>query len=203
MTNGDKLNALFRLLRREGLVARQNHLCCGGCAAASIGEMARARGLRGGVYYHQQDAEALRPTNVWGVRTRKLGDEVVRLGFGAADGEGEKRDALTVEIGETICKAAARVGLATRWNGSAHERIQVLLPGGIDAEARASLFFLRLEAQKADDAFGDALRSEYGPQAGDARYWGTSVHPAHIRKLATAKLAADEAVRIAIEEGIQ
>lgn len=198
MTNGNKLNALFRALRRAGLVARQNHLCCGGCAAASVGEMARARGLRGAVYYHRQDAEGLRPTDVWGIRRK--GGEGVHLGFGAVDAD----ESVTVEIGAEVCRLAREVGLTTEWDGTAAQRVWVALPGGIDAEARPSLRWFQSIAQKADDAFSAALVAEYGKaRAGDARYWHDGAHPASIRALAAAKVAADERVRQAIEEGIR
>lgn len=193
MTNGDKLNALFRALRRSNLVARQNHLCCGGCAAASIGEMARARGLRGGVYYHRQDGERLRPGRTsW---TRKPAEEVL-LGFGSVDAD----ESVTIEIGAEVCRLAEQVGLATEWSGSSAERVTVLLPGGIDAETVPSIAQLREAAQKADDAFTSALVAEYGKaRAGDARYWHDSAHSFSTRVLARAKEAADRRVEQAIE----
>lgn len=125
-TNRDRLAAMFRELRRAGLVARQNFGCCGGCAAAELGEMARARGRLGVVYYHRQDAERLCPTR-W-----RYPAESVLLGFGSVV---EDRYPTTEDVGREIVAAAARAGLATVWDGSAGQRIAVLLPGGIDAPA--------------------------------------------------------------------
>lgn len=197
MTNGNKLNALFRALRRSDLVARQNHLCCGGCAAASVGEMARARGLRGAVYYHRQDGERLRPSrSSWSSKPA----ESVFLGFGSSDGD----ESVTVEIGAEICRVAQQLGLATEWDGTAAQRVEVLLPGGIDAESRPTLYWLRARAQKADDAFTSALVAEYGKaRAGDARYWHDGLHPLAVRQLAAAKVEADREVQTAIEEGVR
>ena len=195
MTNADKLNALFKELRRRDLVARQNFMCCGGCAAAAIGEDVRKRGKRGGVYYHRQDAEGLRPPVRRGIRERA--DESVYLGFGSADGD----EGIAQAIGADIVAAAALVGLATEWDGRVASRVEVLLPGGIDAPTLPSVATLRAEAQKADDAFGAALRREFGARAGDARYWHDGMYSFATRVLAGAKRAADERVRAAIEEG--
>lgn len=126
-TNRDRLAAMFRELRGAGLVARQNFGCCGGCAAAELGEMARASGRLGVVYYHRQDAARLRPT-----RWRRNPAESVYVGFGSVV---EDRYPTSRDIGREVVAAAARAGLATVWDGSAGQRIAVLLPGGIDAPA--------------------------------------------------------------------
>lgn len=196
MTNADKLNALFKELRRRDLVARQNFMCCGGCAAAAIGEDVRKRGKRGGVYYHRQDAERLRPSDRERCYGRR-GAQSVFLGYGSADGD----EGVAQAIGADIVAAAALVGLRTEWDGSAARRVEVLLPGGIDAPTLPSVATLRAEAQKADDAFGAALRREFGARAGDARYWHDGMYSFATRVLAGAKRAADERVRAAIEEG--
>lgn len=197
MTNGDKLNALFRALRRSDLVARQNHLCCGGCAAASVGEMARARGLRGAVYYHRQDGERLRPSrSSW---TSKPAESVF-LGFGSSDGD----ESVTVEIGAEICRVAQQIGLATKWDGTAWQRVEVLLPGGVDAESGPTLSQLRVDVAFMDDAIGIALVEEYGlDRALDARFWHDGVHPAAVRALIAKRDAAAERLRCAIEEGVR
>lgn len=110
----DQLNELFKLLRKRKLIARQNHLCCGGCASASIGhdlDQPRNQDKRGGVYYHSQDAAC-------------LPDGYVYLGYGARP---EDPDEKGQEIGMEIMKAAYEVGLPILWNGSSNQRIQVIL----------------------------------------------------------------------------
>jgi len=127
MTNRDRLTKAFREAGKRGLVARQNFSCCGGCASSELGSMATARGKDGVVYYHRQDAERLRPSGRYG---RNPGADHVYLGYGSVhDG-----DAATVDVGNKVCEALARAGLAYEWDGGAATRIKVLLPGGIDGE---------------------------------------------------------------------
>lgn len=123
--NKAKLNNLFKELRKDGLVARQNFLCCGGCASSEIGSMAEKRGLPGGVYYHQQDADKLYGRDYF---MQKPAEEVY-LGYGALD----EADIDSRQIGIMICVAASRVGLEVEWNGSSAQRVKVKLPGGIEA----------------------------------------------------------------------
>jgi len=54
-------------------------------------------------------------------------------------------------------------------------------------------FRLQKQAQAADDRFQAALEKEYGKRAGNMRYQSEWKFPPHIRKLAKAKKAADEA----------
>lgn len=187
MTNRDKLNAMFRLLRRQDLVARQGFLCCGGCAAAAAGEMAEARGLRGAVFYHKQDSEDL-----------ARGADRLFLKYGATKG-GDKE--ANVEIARVVVWAANQIGFDVEWGGDTHKCIEVLLPGGIDAESRPSLCWLRAFAQATDDHLSAVLAAEYGPErAGDARYWHDALHPAPVRAAIAAKVAADRSVSERIEE---
>jgi hypothetical protein len=125
-TNKDRLNDMFKALRKEGYIARQNFMCCGGCASAALGDALDKAALdgkpkKGAVYYHRQDAERM--------------DEGVYLGFGAADVDGlpateEAEDA----VGIAIIKAAYGQDLAVVWNGKHTTRIWVALPGGPAAD---------------------------------------------------------------------
>jgi hypothetical protein len=54
-------------------------------------------------------------------------------------------------------------------------------------------FTLQKKAYAADDRFQKALEKEYGSRAGEMRYKPDSTYPPHLRKLAKAKKAADEA----------
>jgi hypothetical protein len=103
-----RLNVLFRLLRKQGYVARQNFSCCGGCAAGEIGALVKQRDARGGVYYHQQDAERLPHGHVY-------------LGYGAVN-DGDSR-----QVGIAIVVAASQVGLKAQWDGNESQRVRVEL----------------------------------------------------------------------------
>ena len=122
----DKWNELFRLLRKEGLIARQNFSCCGGCAGYELAEeyaAARKAGkgqkIKGVVFYHRQDADTLRRTGATYVRFGKI------LSYGDtppnADGSPRKPQFETplsdVEVGEIMKRCLDQVGLEYSWNG--------------------------------------------------------------------------------------
>lgn len=52
MTFKDKLNILFKKLRKEWIIARQNYWCCQSCAWASFTEEEEKLAI---VFYHKQD----------------------------------------------------------------------------------------------------------------------------------------------------
>lgn len=119
VSNKDRLNGMFRELRRQRIVARQNFMCCGSCASAELASMVRERDARGAVYYHRQEGERLR-----------AGAERVYLAYGAGDGASESEDRV---IGLEIVHAAQRNGLAVDWDGDVTKCVVVLLPGGVGA----------------------------------------------------------------------
>lgn len=64
MTDKDKVKAAFKALRKIGYIARQNFLCCSGCANAQLANEVEAKGgdleTAKHVYYHQQCNDAFR-----------------------------------------------------------------------------------------------------------------------------------------------
>jgi hypothetical protein len=120
-TNRDALNELFAALRRKhSLLARQNFLCCSGCAGSALWSQLEERPrASGAVYYHQQDGSRLRE-----------GAESVYLNYGAREGGTD------AEIARQIVAEARLAGLEAEWNGDANVCVIVRLPGGIDARFR-------------------------------------------------------------------
>lgn len=98
----EKLNVMFKELRKKGYCARQNFMCCQGCGFSAMS----ARGIKEkAVFYHRQDAEC-------------IVHEYVYLSW---DG-----DALD------IIAAAHKANLAVQWDGSEGKRIKVVNPKGAD-----------------------------------------------------------------------
>lgn len=115
--NKVKLNALFAGLRKRKLIARQNYMCCGGCASAQVHENASRRGLVGGVFYHRQEGDRLRD-----------GQEEVYLSYGSV-----YEDSLPVaRVGEMIREEAERLGLEVRRDGDPTRCVVIALPGGVN-----------------------------------------------------------------------
>ena len=120
MDNKQKLNDLFKRLRKQGVVARQNFSCCGGCAASALHDECIRLGKEFAVYYHRQDAAGLRE-----------GDEHVYLGFGAVHPDASIRELKTCQLGKLILDCAREVGLEAEWDGSPRQRVCINLPGGV------------------------------------------------------------------------
>lgn len=118
MAKRDKLNEAFKLLRKQGFVARQNFLCCQGCAGAQIHSdinKMQAAGKKlpvGYVFFHRQDTEKI----------ERLG--TVCLSFGNIE---QNEIVSSVDIGRKICDVLGGLGLFVSWRGDANQRIEVSL----------------------------------------------------------------------------
>lgn len=115
-----KVTDVFVKLRKEGFLARANFRCCQTCAGYELAEKASAfadhgKKVSGCVYWHNQDEES------W----RKYG--TLFLAFGVLDTKkhGEIGQP-TVTQGKRIVQLLTEAGLATKWDGTAERRIEVL-----------------------------------------------------------------------------
>jgi len=99
MTTKDKVNKVFRLLRKAGYFAQQDYWCCQNCAwNAMTGEQAEKA-----VFYHHQDNDA------W--KDKELKEKL----YLAWSGDGNE-----------IVNIIHSVGLETEWDGTENNRIQIL-----------------------------------------------------------------------------
>lgn len=105
----------FKDLRKEGLIAKQNFMCCRSCASCSIwNDIDASPGkYKGAVYYCKQDGDNLRK------------DGRFYLGFGAADTDDDKVATL---IGQLTKVVLEKHGLNVEWDGSANTRLLVRFP---------------------------------------------------------------------------
>lgn len=109
------IGVVFPMLRKAGLYARANYMCCGGCASYGLGQDMEAAALKGkprggAVYWHGQDDQRL-----WD-------DGDVYLGFGAGDSDKALTD---MEVGELVVMECRIAGLEVEWDGTASQRIHV------------------------------------------------------------------------------
>lgn len=115
-----KLTKGFDLIRKRGYFARQRWQCCQSCGCAALPD-----GITNYIFYHAQDAEALKEaedllmhgsySSRFDTDTKKAQDRVgVMLAWGGN--------------GQAIQKAFLEVGLAVTWDGSTNTRIWVSLP---------------------------------------------------------------------------
>lgn len=116
-----KLTEAFKLVRREGLIARQSYLCCRGCAGAELANEVEAtldagkEGPKGYVFYTKQQGF---------VENFKV--QSIFLAYGAVHSEKYGDVGLpTVEVGRLVCDALTKTGLTFKWNGSPDKCIEV------------------------------------------------------------------------------
>lgn len=122
----EKLTEAFKLLRKEGLIAKQNFSCCGSCGTYEIGEQAKIKAKKVGkfpkgyVMYNRQSTE--------GIET--FGS--VNLSYGAFYSRNDirRKECFTdLEIGRLIEAKMKEVGLKTEWNGDVHKCVSVDVEG--------------------------------------------------------------------------
>ena len=112
-TTKELLTVAFKNLRKRKIIARQNFLCCGGCAAAALGdklEEEKNADKIGAVYFHRQDNERFTDAGI------------LMLGYGARPGQGEERDKA---IGRILVEELIKAGLTPKWNGSPWQRVEI------------------------------------------------------------------------------
>lgn len=114
----EDLIRVFKALRKEGIAARANFMCCGSCAAAAI-----TPGPKGAVYWHKQDEEKI---EVCGG---------VYLGFGAGKTATDDEDRV---LGERVQAVLTEHGFAVEWDGSPAQRIFVSFEPPAERALRAA-----------------------------------------------------------------
>lgn len=122
----DKLNELFKRLRSEHLIAKQNFSCCGSCAGYELatiygdkrkaGEWAHIQGV---VFYHRQDADSLSTE----------GGTYLAYGELSFYGDGKEplfKTPLSNEaVGEIIKRLCEELNIKYEWNGQGYTRFYV------------------------------------------------------------------------------
>jgi hypothetical protein len=120
MINKTRLNEAFRALRKHGLIARQNFMCCGGCAGCALANEAEklvdlGKTVAGAVFYHKQSGDRLREGKGFYVN------------FGTLDTQkhGVIGTMTDEEIGRLVVKEFEAARLKVEWNGDASMSILV------------------------------------------------------------------------------
>ena len=110
----------FAHLRRKGIIARANFLCCQNCAGYDITQIAikqinKGKEVNGYVFWHGQDEES------W----QRNGS--MYLAFGDIGKIGLE----TTEVGKIVVEALKKYNVPYEWNGSAKTRIKVMDKGKV------------------------------------------------------------------------
>jgi hypothetical protein len=117
--NKVRLNEAFRALRKHGLIARQNFMCCSSCACSQIANDAeklvdKGQKIAGGVFYHKQDGDNLRDGREFYVR------------FGQIDTQ--KHGVLGIsdeQIGRLVIQEFEKARIRAQWDGNIRTAILV------------------------------------------------------------------------------
>ena len=99
-----KIRKAFNAMRKEGISAHMNYMCCNRCARAAAPMFASL------VYYHPKDAKAFRE------------DGVLYIRFISSDGDEEA----TCALGDQVRILLEINGLEVEWDGSPDKAIMVL-----------------------------------------------------------------------------
>ena len=123
-----RLTKAFRYLRTQnGILAKQNFMCCGGCAGSALADRltkenaAKPGRWNGSVYYHRQGNDDL----------IERGEVYIHFGhaFGCMDSSnviiGDDRPSDTKAIGQCAKEALEHFGLKVEWDGSEHSCLLV------------------------------------------------------------------------------
>ncbi len=103
-----KIASAFRVVRKKGILARSNFMCCSGCAGSELSIMAHKKsGSIGYVFYHSQDNERL------------LKSGKVHIGFSSSG------HVPTLRIAERLIVALQDAGLSTSWNHMESSKVEV------------------------------------------------------------------------------
>jgi hypothetical protein len=120
MVNKTRLNEAFKALRKHGLIARQNYLCCGTCAGYKIACDAenlvdKGKAVAGAVFYHKQAGDRLREGKGFYVN------------FGTLDTQkhGTIGTMTDEEIGRLVVREFEAARLKVTWNGNTNQAILV------------------------------------------------------------------------------
>jgi len=108
------------MMRKAGLVARQNFSCCGSCAGyelttdvAAMPSKKRAK-VKGVCFYHRQDTARM-----------DKGDDLM-LRFGPVDSKEHGQIGLeAVQVGHLVVQCLIKAGLGYEWDGTASRCILV------------------------------------------------------------------------------
>jgi len=123
-----KLNQAFKLLRKQGLIARQSFGCCGSCGSYEIATKMEemhdlGKPVTGYVFFNQQNASAYK-SDGW-----KSPDGILYLSY--ADSSTNKYPNKITRTGEEIGKmimiALHEVGLSAEWDGNTDSCVIVKL----------------------------------------------------------------------------
>jgi len=112
MINRTKLTKAFIAVRKLGIVAKQDFLCCDGCANVQLDtdwKDGKFAGKRGYIFYHNQDTTTL-------VEQGRL-----HLGFGTFDDNSKQAVALMREV-RTVFR---QHGFKVSWNGRISQKPEI------------------------------------------------------------------------------
>ena len=128
--NKKSLNLAFRELRSRGFMARQNFLCCSNCVGTSLATRAeilkdKNTPPQGCVFYHRQDAEALKPPET---RWERKNDCYLMIRYGSLDTTKHGQIGLpTSEVGNIVAEVFRKYNIQFEWDGSPDSCIRVLV----------------------------------------------------------------------------
>jgi len=118
MATREQVREMFKLLRKDGIVARMNFECCSGCAAYSLASRGETGQLA--VYFTRQD-----DYHAFNDGGRKSGVMLrpLHIRYGVINGSAEDK---CLEAVRAVLRAADQAGLVAVWNGDLRSTVRIL-----------------------------------------------------------------------------
>lgn len=117
-----KVLLAFKDLRKEGIIARANHMCCMTCASYDLGERLEKDTKKiGAAYWHRQDEWPHDELTKLGCRKDENDGTLMIRYFGSKDTDDDAR-----EIGDKIVAALTKHGVKVKWDRDPNVTIQVV-----------------------------------------------------------------------------
>jgi hypothetical protein len=112
----NRIAKAFATLRKQGVLARMDFLCCSTCGhdamdRDALAMVANGRRIKGYAFYHAQDAQVLEEHG-----KVHIGYDYVANPSGSSTAE---------HIGRLIVETCTAAGLTCEWNGDSNKRILV------------------------------------------------------------------------------
>lgn len=102
-----RIQAAFKELRRQGFIAKSNFACCMTCAVAELQDIGNEKRRNKAVYWHRQDEEHFRETELLNIRFCYIPSKGV-------DGD---TSCLEHQVGEQVFVALRKASLNVEWEG--------------------------------------------------------------------------------------
>lgn len=113
-----KLDLAFKLMRKKGLIAKQNFCCCSNCAISELTSIVNTKfkqchTINGIVFYHRQDSNSRKSNNGFHISYGQMNAGKNLIGIDP------------FKIAMIVINCLKEVGIEYEWSGNTDDRIYI------------------------------------------------------------------------------